>query len=82
MDAPEKIYLQQYDENKLICLNKWNISDEWTLKPFNVKVATNIEYVRIDAFIEKALRWMINKNGVNDVLSIELVDDFKEYMKG
>lgn len=54
MEAPEKIYLQQYDKNTLIFLNKWNISDEWTNKPFNEKIATNIEYTRTDAFIEKA----------------------------
>ena len=57
-EAPEKIYLQQYDENTLICLNKWNISEEWTNKPCNEKIATNIEYTRTDAFIEKACAWL------------------------
>ena len=54
MEAPEKIYLQQYDEDTLICLNEWNISEEWSNKPCNEKIATNIEYIRTDAFIEKA----------------------------
>ena len=31
-NAPEMIYLQQYDENTLICLNKWNVSEEWSNK--------------------------------------------------
>lgn len=73
-NAPEKIYrtTTYLDNNKGKTL--------WKTKP--VAGAENVEYTLTDAFIEKALRWMISKNGVNDVLSIELVDDFKEYMKG
>lgn len=63
-EVPEKIYLQQYDENTLICLNKWNISEEWTNKPFNEKVATNIEYIHKDAFIEKAIQFI--KDNIED----------------
>lgn len=54
VNTPEKIYLQQYDEDTLICLNKYNIHEEWTEEPTNEKIATNIEYTRTDAFIKKA----------------------------
>lgn len=86
MDAPEKIYLQQYDENTLICLNEWNISDEWSNKPCNEKVATNIEYVHTDAFIEKAEKYLLEHlidywaQVVTD--EIGFIEGFKEYMKG
>ena len=53
-NAPERIYLQKYDYDTLLCLNKWNIHEEWTVKPCNEKIATNIEYTRTDASIEKA----------------------------
>lgn len=36
----------------------------------------------MDYIIEKALRWMISKPGINDVLSREMIEDFKNYMKG
>lgn len=84
VNAPEKIYLQQYDENTLICLNKWNISDEWTNKPFNEKVATNIEYVCKDAFIEKAERYIRSiADGLDRDDDVEtFISGFKNYMKG
>ena len=92
MEIPEKIYLQQYDEDTLICLNEWNISEEWTEKPCNEKIATNIEYTRTDAFIEKALAYLNDKfyfnNGFYGVVSTdsnsmeEMFEDFKNYMKG
>ena len=80
-NAPEKIYLQQYDENTLICLNKWNISEEWSNKPCNEKIATNIEYVRADAFIEKACEWL--RNNLKGIVGGSIyIEDFRNYMKG
>lgn len=84
-NAPEKIYLQKYDENTLICLNKWNISEEWTNKPFNEKVTTNIEYTRTDAFIEKAENFIYSalNDGIMGTCNIEdFLRLFKNYMKG
>ena len=85
MEAPEKIYLQQYDENTLICLNKWNVSEEWSNKPCNEKVATNIEYTRTDAFIKRALKWYCldcecNDNCKNTECFFK--GQFRRYLKG
>lgn len=83
-NAPEKIYLQQYDENTLIFLNKWNISEEWSNKPCNEKVATNIEYVRKDAFIEKVIKFFTphiqDNSGGYDRANV--IENFRNYMKG
>jgi hypothetical protein len=92
-EAPEKIYLQQYDENTLICLNKYNISEEWSNKPCNEKVAINIEYTRIDSFIEKACFWLKenkdkylyntgDKGEYIPTCSGKMIEDFEKYMKG
>lgn len=91
-EAPENIYLQQYDEDTLICLNEWNISEEWSNKPLNEKIATNIKYVRADAFIEKALAYLNRKFYFNNLhyavenntfnCMEEMFEDFREYMKG
>lgn len=66
MEAPEKFYTDENGNNPL--LKRHCDSD--------------IEYVRKDAFIEKALRWMMNTGGVNYMLSGEMIEDFKNYMKG
>ena len=93
-NAPERIYLQKYDYDTLLCLNKWNIHEEWTVKPCNEKIATNIEYIRTDAFIEKVINFLNYK--LDDVVATrglgtiiphhvakqELIDDFIKYMKG
>lgn len=79
-EAPEKIYLQKYDNDTLACLNKWNIHEEWTVKPCNEKIATNIEYTRTDAFIEKSLKYIANHflaPGMDNEIK-----DFVNYMKG
>ena len=65
--APEKIYLTPL---MLFATPRISNSDN------------DIEYTRTDAFIEKALRWMISQGDVNDALSKEMIDDFKNYMKG
>lgn len=69
--ALEKIYLQQYDENTLICLNKWNVSEEWSNKPCDEKVATNIEYTRTEhaekEFLIKVKRFLSEIHRVCDI---------------
>ena len=92
-NAPERIYLQKYDYDTLLCLNKWNIHEEWTVKPCNEKIATNIEYIRTDAFIEKVINFLNYK--LDDIVAIqnpdsiipqhivkpELIEDFKKYIE-
>ena len=77
--APEKIYLQQYDENTLIFQNKWNISEEWTNKPFNEKVATNIEYVRKDTFIDKVCIYLNEHR--EGVIEDDYIKNLRKYME-
>ena len=67
--APEKIYIDDFG-SELGC--DWHTEHCYE---------NDIEYTRTDAFIEKALKWMISKGGVNDALSREMIDDFKNYMK-
>ncbi len=91
MEAPEKIYVQ-------LPSNKW-IGRTWDEAPIkegdnpNWKNATNIEYTRTDAFIEKAVRWLnehmidyMEFNGYGGCLDAfndaKMVEDFKNYMKG
>lgn len=56
--SPEKIYLQQYDDDTLISLNKYNIHEIWSEKPCNQKIANNIEYVKADTIIKKVCEWL------------------------
>ena len=90
-EAPEKIYVQLPSRN-------W-IGRTWDETPIkeddnpNWKNATNIEYTRTDAFIDKACKWLkesitnnpecnriISKNGV--ITMGMLIEDFRNYMKG
>ena len=66
-NAPEKLYIFN-PEKRVVWFSK--TSDK------------QVEYARTDAFIEKALRWMMSTGGVNDVLSGEMIEDFKNHMKG
>ena len=77
MKAPEKIYLQEntttdcYDE----------LWPEW----FEARAKdADIEYTRTDAFIEKASEWLgpVFKELSGYYSGAELLDDFKNYMKG
>ncbi len=82
-EAPEKIYLQKYDTDTLLCLNRYNIHEEWTERPVCANSATgnDIEYTRTDAFIEKACSWL--KNNLQGVVGGNIyIDDFRKYMKG
>lgn len=41
----------------------------------------DIEYIRRNAFIDKALKWMTMKECIDCVLSVEMIDEFKKYME-
>ena len=77
-EAPEKIWLGKYTQNLMLSDPNSN---------------TYVEYVRKDAFIEKACGWIkeniTNNPNANSVLVRNgcvtlgmLVDDFKKYMEG
>ena len=83
--CPEKIYVQLPSRN-------W-IGRTWDETPIkegdnpNWKNATNIEYVRTDAFVEKALKFI--KTNIDRIVNnqhgvcIGCMDvEFKNYMKG
>ena len=72
-NAPEKIYCESDSLGNIVKVHNIKYPDD---------EAENIEYSRTDAFIEKALGWMISQGGVNDALSKEMIDDFRKYMKG
>ena len=88
-EAPEKLYVQ-------LPSNKW-IGRTWDETPIkegdnpNWKNATNIEYSRTDAFIEKACSWL--KENCKDYIIVDIdnkyegvdglfFEDFRNYMKG
>lgn len=85
-EAPKKIYLP-YKDNRLIGLVKTE-----GVK-FNSGVDGHIEYIRTDAFIEKAAEWL-DKNLVKYLVTrhvngckmtgidVSLGKDFINYMKG
>ena len=79
-EAPKKIYIF---ENPILDFTKLSVRQN----------DTDIEYVRTDAFIEKACGWIreniTNNPNANSVLVRNgcvtlgmLVEDFKKYMKG
>lgn len=75
-EAPEKIYLH-------IRPNK-EIGSTWH---GNKIIDTDIEYTRTDAFIEKAVKWLKENGGCYwmddyDLPTDDLVNDFKNYMRG
>ena len=61
-EAPKKIYVQLPSRN-------W-IGRTWNETPIkegdnpNWKNATNIEYTRTDAFVEKTVNWLINNTDI------------------
>ena len=79
-EAPEKIYIHVKDGQ---ALNTWN--SEW----IGVR---DIEYIRKDAFIEKAYEWlkthyrdyMHNPTGkrLEAFFGGDMCNDFEDYMKG
>lgn len=79
-EAPEKIYLVNDD---------LNIKREW-YKTKQVGFDTT-EYIRTDAFIEKAVKWIEEINNHHHIMRYsdscepplsELTDWFRNYMKG
>ena len=80
-NAPEKIFktTTYLDERK-----RGDV--KWKDKP--VAGAENIEYVRTDAFIEKAAIWFNDYFASHDVYGViapfntveEMIEDFKKYM--
>ena len=76
MKAPDKIFLE-----RVLCSNE--VYDEW--KPQKT-VSDDIEYVRKDAFIEKARKWFELQNEWRDINGIKHCDmdgfeDFKKYVE-
>ena len=83
-EAPEKIILSADRDTQII-------NDEWVINDYTDNI--KIEYIRVDAFIEKACEWLkesvTNNTECNRIISKkgiitmgELIEDFKNYMKG
>jgi len=79
-EAPEKLYVELCSDGVYAHTREWENSD-------------NIEYVRTDAFIEKAVKWLkqfiTNNAECNRIISKKgvitmglLIEGFKNYMKG
>jgi len=76
MEAPEKIYLDSYGSGFSHGFHTNKLYD------------SDVEYIRKDAFIEKACEWLINHNdyicgSTNGIVKYDmkqLVEDFKKYM--
>ena len=82
-EAPEKIYVQLPSRN-------W-IGRTWNETPIkegdnpNWKNATNIEYTRTDAFIEKAYEYLsyhLDTSKIDVNYKFEFIEKFIKYMKG
>lgn len=86
MEAPKKIYLYESDRAGE------DYENEWGTFPWG----DCVEYIRTDAFIEKACKWL-EKNADkyiwysdyaefpgNDTcgMNVDFIEDFKNYMKG
>lgn len=90
-EAPQKIYIQSFNVNEEDAKFERLLyfDDIWTEEPEPGQ--ENIEYIRTDAFIEKAAEWL-RKNADNYTWYDEtegesgmidsFVDDFRDYMKG
>ena len=83
-EAPEKIYLQD-------SMSTDTIGDLWP-EWFDAKVSDNsIEYIRTDAFIEKACNFIDERLNFDDnawyiegevTVKDKVIEDFKNYIKG
>ena len=72
-EAPEKIYINSNLENRTWLIGKGDISF--------------IEYIRKDAFVEKARKWFERQNEWRDIGGIRHCDmsdfeDFRKYIGG
>lgn len=72
--APEKIYL-----NPLLMEDGESIVRQCT---FERQRDSQIEYIRTDAFIEKACEWLRCNNNLHDGEIDDYVNDFKNYIEG
>ena len=70
MEAPEKVYIDDFGSG---------FSHGWHTDHSYEK---DIEYIRKDAFIEKASTWFANRYQVNSYLDADDIEDFINYMKG
>ena len=71
MEAPEKIYIDDFGSE---------LSFDWHKEHCYEK---DIEYIRTDAFIEKACEFIETYPHLfMGVLRSEVIEDFKNYMKG
>ena len=77
-EAPEKIILSADKETRILY-------DKWVTKGLTDNI--KIEYIRADAFIEKARKWFekrnewINIDGTRQC-DMESFEDFRKYMEG
>ena len=66
MEAPEKLYFGENDKS--------------VLDVYSTKESDNeVEYIRKDAFIEKATKWINEHTSLSEKLAIE---NFRKYMEG
>lgn len=75
MEAPEKVYLEKIYPDNGILPNGLN---------YNQGI-NDIEYIRTDAFIEKAADYIANNmrcDGYTLQTKVKFIKDFKNYMKG
>ena len=80
-EAPEKIYITNYDIEALT--KDEQLSERW----HEVRIQdSDIEYTRTDAFIEKACNFIDERLNFDDawfvLIKDKLIKDFIEYMKG
>lgn len=80
MEAPEKIYITNFDIEALP--KDEQLSERW----HEVRTQdTDIEYTRTDAFIEKACKFIDERLNFDDawfvLIKDKLIKDFIEYMK-
>ena len=85
---PEKIYLQVCGDCPQTDCENCNFEDfEDNITWCKDRIFTkDIEYIRADAFIEKAAKWLednaIGYWGTEAVDNGMMIEDFKKYMKG
>lgn len=84
-NVPEKIYIQSFnikEEDTKFDKSKMFLDDVWTEEPEFGK--ENIEYIRKDAFIEKAADYIANNmrcDGYTFQTKAKFIRDFKKYME-
>lgn len=70
MEAPERIYFSTQASHPFFGLTRKWLDDD-------------IEYVRLDAFVDKAATWFANRYQSNgSYLCANDIEDFVKYMKG